>query len=597
MGFQLILGINDSQAKKTLVSIVIAALLINFSLYITQVVVDMSNIASYQIYGLINSKTHTNLAGVEIKQIGAGFLQETSVERLREFEYEVLGNGIEVIFLSFVVAFVLSLVGFVFAAGAFLMLTRFFYLFALMIFSPVMFLGFILPNFTSYSKKWWGTLFNQAFLGPAYLFMIYISLRVVQTAEPQSITTFTGYLLFLFIMAGFAWMSLVVAKNMGAVGASTTINLGQGIGNSMRKMAGGATVGLAAAGLRSSVGRGASAIADSESLKDTASRRGLKGWAARRALNVSRKGADATFDARKIAGVGSKLGIGEGRQGGYTTIKAEVLEKEKKFAASLGEVKDDDTRVSRYKMDVDAHDEAIKGEKENLQQLRRQMATATPEQQQVLRGKIEAKRAEIEDIEDKKKKAEENLSAEKQRRQLGERANVPADFSLREKGIKKAEENITNLEVAHAKAEKDKDEESKKQLSQQLAAAKKQLALDKKHKATQDRKSYVNANEAEKAAIDTENLKKALKSDLIEYQKAAEEDKDKIATELQAKQLKLKELEAKTNQLAGGYATTVENTGWVKNFFTGRDKPINKNAADELRKEYRKKVKGEDKKS
>jgi hypothetical protein len=50
IGFKMILDSSDSSARKMLISLIGAALLVNFSLFITKFVVDFSNIAAFQVY-------------------------------------------------------------------------------------------------------------------------------------------------------------------------------------------------------------------------------------------------------------------------------------------------------------------------------------------------------------------------------------------------------------------------------------------------------------------------------------------------------------------------------------------------------------------
>ena len=52
-GFKIIIGVDDAGSKRNIGTIIIAALLINFSLYVSQVIVDFSNIATHQIYQLM----------------------------------------------------------------------------------------------------------------------------------------------------------------------------------------------------------------------------------------------------------------------------------------------------------------------------------------------------------------------------------------------------------------------------------------------------------------------------------------------------------------------------------------------------------------
>ena len=78
LGFKTILRIDESQTRKTLGMIIIAALLINFSLYTTKVVIDFSNLLAFEIYELITPEhPYESALGYEAAGIGGQFLEMT----------------------------------------------------------------------------------------------------------------------------------------------------------------------------------------------------------------------------------------------------------------------------------------------------------------------------------------------------------------------------------------------------------------------------------------------------------------------------------------------------------------------------------------
>lgn len=271
IGFQLILGTDDSNSKKTLGTIVVAALLINFSLYIAQVVVDFGNIVSTEMARQFQPTAGSEVLGRPVFNIADSFVSATSLDQLssstlktageamtgrRDIPHEGIGVG-QALVIGLMVSLMLIIVGFVLAAGAFLMFARFIYLIFLMMFSPIMFLGMVLPQFKSYTNDWWKRLINQVLIGPAYLFMLYISLLALKafadTPSDQGIMTF---MMLSLIVSAFAWASLMAAKNFGAVGATTAMKWGESMGRYAR----GAATGFAG---RHIVGRGANAAQES----------------------------------------------------------------------------------------------------------------------------------------------------------------------------------------------------------------------------------------------------------------------------------------------------------------------------------------------
>lgn len=195
IGIKTILNSEDSGTRRTLGLLIVAALMINFSLYITQTIVDFSNIAAVQVYnqityqGTIESADRNNAAApitftenifsLGHETITGAFLDVAGVTSIFGKLPDDVSPGKILVFSIFMMIF-LIVAGIVFAMGAFLLIGRFIALVIYMIFSPIMFLGFILPALSSYQQKWWRGFLKQAFFAPAFLFMLYLSLVVLQ---------------------------------------------------------------------------------------------------------------------------------------------------------------------------------------------------------------------------------------------------------------------------------------------------------------------------------------------------------------------------------------------------------------------------------
>lgn len=252
-GFKLILGKDDAGSKQMIGSIIVAALLINFSLYAAQVVVDFSNVIAYQINELIRPpETTVVLGGWDVPNISTSFTQLTNLDQLGEQSEEmaeVAGLGVDTLGAAVVLGLLFtvfySVLGFVFAAGAFVLFSRFIALIFLMIFSPILFLGLIFPNFKSYSSQWLKLLMSQALVGPAFLFMLYLSLQALSglASIPPSQFTITNLTIYLLIVVAFIWGSLMVARSMSTWGALQAYNAGDRIGKMTSGFVGRNTVG------------------------------------------------------------------------------------------------------------------------------------------------------------------------------------------------------------------------------------------------------------------------------------------------------------------------------------------------------------------
>lgn len=537
-GFKIILDANDSASKKNIVTIVMAALLINFSLYASQIIVDFANVATYQIFQLMAAPEGETFFGVPTKNVSDSFIYLSGVDTLgtndqkavllsevgaQTGEAEVNNIG-SAILLGLLFCLFYIVLGFVFAACAALLFTRFFTLTVLMIFSPMMFLGWVLPGLKSHTNKWWDKFTNQALVGPALLFMIYLSLRALQgigsTGQDGGLIAVSLYLI---IVTAFLWASLKVANSLGAYGAAQAISMGQNLAKSARGYAGGAVFGGVARLGRSTAGRYFQNKADSDEWKKAAanSRWGRLKW------KVASKVGDTSFDARNVAGVGKKLGLGKGIKGGYKTQTEQVTKREKEIAAKLGTVSDEDPEVQKLKSEVDFSEQDVKQRKENIQELRKKLATAPKKEREDIQARIEAAKAELEDAEERHSDQKEALQREKQRFQLGTVAPVGESAHLDEMVKQKKREIKNNM----AQYSTSTDEYNKQTFKEAVMRGKKELS----------------------------------------------------------------ELEKKRDRAMGGYANTVENFGVIKNFFLGRNKAQNEEAAKTIRDEYKKKIKSKDK--
>jgi hypothetical protein len=197
IGLRTILYSDDSGTKKMLGMLIAAALLINFSLYIAKVVVDVSNFTAIQVYETA-TKGITTEAEEEGYSIGRTFI--TGDSSIAGAYMEVLNisswfddqddvsTGLNTIAYSVFMMLFLGFLGFVFAYGAIMLVWRFLAIIFYLMFSPLMFLGWVLPQFQSISTKWWKGFIAWSFYAPVYIFMLYVGLYALE----QMKSTFTG---------------------------------------------------------------------------------------------------------------------------------------------------------------------------------------------------------------------------------------------------------------------------------------------------------------------------------------------------------------------------------------------------------------------
>lgn len=219
-----ILQLAKYDTKKLLATLIMAALLVNFSLVITKVVIDASNVLAMEFYDKMDI-TNPPDGKADISQIMMkGFGLQTLYGKppseggpdLTLGVTEVIIAGIMGIFLTLTTAFVLF-------AAAFLFAMRTVVLFFLMILSPFAFLFMILPKTQQYASQWWSTLFSQSFFAPAFLFLIYIVMKIVSSGGLQASIEggnpgIMGVVVHYMLLIGMMMGALVLAKSMANAG-------------------------------------------------------------------------------------------------------------------------------------------------------------------------------------------------------------------------------------------------------------------------------------------------------------------------------------------------------------------------------------------
>ncbi len=317
IGIKTILNADDSGAKRSLGYLIIAALLINFSLYFTQVIIDFSNIAAVQIYNQINSggiltSNVGSTAAIRPATTGVSGAFANTLSLSNFFDSGIVGAGQILLFAVMGMIF-LIIAGIVFAMGGILLIRRFITLIIYMILSPIMFAGWIFPAFMSYQEKWRKGFIQQAFFAPAFLFMIYLSLMVLQSMKRSFGITEDGYgamlqtgdvsafsiFLFFTMGVGFLYASIKVGEMMGAAGAAGALKSLDALKNSTSAVA-------QSYAYRNTAGRGLNQVVKQLDKLDQAADGGHRGARFLRAVGVDES-------VRRSVEKASNKGIGGGR--------------------------------------------------------------------------------------------------------------------------------------------------------------------------------------------------------------------------------------------------------------------------------------------
>jgi hypothetical protein len=378
IGLKMILNSGDTGAKKMLASLVIAALLVNFSLFITKAIVDFSHITTAQIASAFIDTTTSELrydvSGAFMRAIGFQSIFDNPAAQIAGSDSASYGY----IFGTF---FVLMTAAFVFAAGGFLLVIRFAVLTFLLILSPLMFLGMVFPGLSGISSTYWRTFLNRAMFAPAYILMLYFSYQILFTVRAQMANdasirslggmfnpsnataaseTFSGVFMFFILACVFLVLSIVVGQKLGAEGANSAMAIGKRITGRARKIATGA-VGWAP---RKAINYGGEKALDK--FERSQARSGAK--------SITRwSWVDKSVRATTGAAAGAKLGTG--------TTNKESREYSEKLQARASQKKAElDREVSfgkSYETTTSKNTESVESLTEALENMSKQMRAMT----------------------------------------------------------------------------------------------------------------------------------------------------------------------------------------------------------------------------
>jgi len=239
-----ILGDGGDKTKRLLSRVIIVALLLNFSLFFTQIIVDASNILAVVFYNAIGSEGGGgNLGNAYMNKFGftswydwgtAGDLIKNSTN----------GGVMSMLMFGFLGMLFMGMAAFVFFALSFFLIVRFVTIIFLFILSPLAFAAMALPK-DEHSNKWIESLTDQVIFAPAMLALLWVSLKmldvIVKTPDPNNnllktsanigsgvagnAATAGELFMNFFLVIAFTFGALIIAKSTGAKGAQGFIKV------------------------------------------------------------------------------------------------------------------------------------------------------------------------------------------------------------------------------------------------------------------------------------------------------------------------------------------------------------------------------------
>ncbi|MBP9697612.1 MAG: hypothetical protein KBD65_00225, partial [Candidatus Moranbacteria bacterium] len=229
--------------KKTLLSIVLAALFVNFSFPITRVIIDVTNVPMYYFINQIGATGDgTNQKDYLGTVLSASQIQNILIPGSKGgvSEVDFTNVGVSQIFVAILFMFVFSISLLVLAV---LFVIRIAALIILLIFSSVGFAASVIPGLGKYGSMWWDKLWQYTFFGPAAALMLMVATRFfaeiakdntvkqfIDSATANTAPTSAG---FISSMAMFTvpmimlWMAIGLATSMSIMGAGAVAGTGQ----------------------------------------------------------------------------------------------------------------------------------------------------------------------------------------------------------------------------------------------------------------------------------------------------------------------------------------------------------------------------------
>src|SRR3989338_8223093 len=403
IAIKIILDLGGSEAKKMIAKVIIIALLINFSMFFTKVVIDSSNILALIFYNRVDVEV-TSTDGIAVptdaalnwgKDISGAMWKTFDATRLiTDKNIKLLKTNIvdgkvtEENNLSFSLTLGIMLFAggiMLFAAYAFfvsglMFIGRLLELWVLIIFSPFAFMSWTVPKFASIEYLCWDACFKRlistAFMAPIFMFFIYLIFMLLPHIYEHgggvkpifsrgATTTILGAILGILIPAIIVISMLLKATQFAKKGGG---EFGEVL-LAGAKIAGGVALGVATGGTallaRGAIGGAGGFVANKAATGTNWVGSKMGKWGNRLGVNklasgltsVGKATQQSSFDIR-ATGLGktfaSKTGISMG--GPIRSIEQknkEKVEKEKKRADELGVRADEGLKQKLNKTEAD----------------------------------------------------------------------------------------------------------------------------------------------------------------------------------------------------------------------------------------------------
>jgi hypothetical protein len=248
--FSTIFHIEKYNYKKMLLTLVLMALLVNFSWPIIRFIIDVSNTLMYTIIkALLGDYSNAEgLSGIFTNLAKESQLKEILAPKAADLENKDISFLIAAIVFVFILAATLL-------TFSILLVVRIIALAILIVFSPIAFVGSIFPTSGNPAGKFWDYLFKYSFFGPIMMFVLYLAvtlmkemgtgdggmIKMQEYAQKQTVVldvNLIAAMAYYVIPITILWLGMGTAQKMSILGAGAMSGLQnklQGWGSGMGK--------------------------------------------------------------------------------------------------------------------------------------------------------------------------------------------------------------------------------------------------------------------------------------------------------------------------------------------------------------------------
>jgi len=452
--------------KRMLPMMLVAAVFLNFSLFISEAIIDTGNLFATQFYTQINGglpagAKNLDLASVSSEGISNKIMNQLGLQTIYgdgtvNREIFKAGNTWVIGFMGIILFLITA---FVLFSLAFVLIARFVILIFLIILAPIGFAGLAVPQLAARARKWWDKLFEQVITAPILLLMLYIALAIitdvhfltgfgssttsggwtgfVQNATGTgNLTGFAGLLLSFIVAMGLLIAVVIQSKNLSAFGADWA-----------SKTAGKLTFGLTAAGMRTTAGWGLQAA----SKRFRSSKLVRVPVVGRMVAGGLDRGAKASFDVRGATVFGglkaTGIDAGKAQVGGYRKELEEAIKGREEHAKTLqltsAEKEQQAMWASRSDAQKELHDEEL-NRMDAEQRVERQPQEDAVKAQRAKVAELRARAGRTKSDADKKELAGEELTLANQVKEVDELRSKQQEARKKLEALQK--ETLTNIE-------------------------------------------------------------------------------------------------------------------------------------------------------